>query len=286
MARPALVDTHAHFTTERYVEVAKRSGHVGPDGMPEEYWPSWSAQEHLAMMDDVGIATSVLSVSSPGVQLDGVDVPGLAAEVNDVAAAAVREHPGRFGFFASIPALEEDAALAEIDRRGAVLFVHPTTPPGFEGFSCGRPAPMMEFLFDTTRTVVDFVLSGAGQRFQDVRLVVPHMGSVIPPLIAKMSELASIFGTGGWHEEVLERVWWDLAGVPNDAQLHGLDLVGRRDHLLYGSDDNFTRAPVVRGLLTELDDLQPEGWRQSVGENAARLLGRDPGQAPGPRRAP
>lgn len=63
--RTPLVDVHAHFLTEEYVDAAIAAGHRHPDGMPG--WPSWSVDEHLALMDNHDIATSLLSISSPGV---------------------------------------------------------------------------------------------------------------------------------------------------------------------------------------------------------------------------
>jgi 6-methylsalicylate decarboxylase len=49
-----LIDVHAHFTTEAYIAAAKAAGHVRPDGMPEQYWPRWTAGEHLDLMDRAG----------------------------------------------------------------------------------------------------------------------------------------------------------------------------------------------------------------------------------------
>ncbi len=97
----------------------------------------------------------------------------LAREVNQAAAQIKRAHPDRFGYFASLPlpgidgALDEighaftDGAdgviwmtstaghylgdpklapvLAELDRRAAVLFVHPTSCAGHEALALGRP---------------------------------------------------------------------------------------------------------------------------------------------------
>ena len=80
----------------------------------------WTADEHVAVMDRLGIEACLLSVSSPGVQFgDGVtasDAVTLAGHVNDVAAAAIAQHPGRFGTFASLPMADESESLAEIGR--------------------------------------------------------------------------------------------------------------------------------------------------------------------------
>src|SRR6201999_1485357 len=129
---------------------------------------------------------SLLSVSSPGVHLGELE---LARAVNEAGRKAVVDRPGRFGLLASLPLPDVDAAISEIAhccdhldaagfvlltnvggtyvsepefapvfrelaRRRAPVLLHPTSPACWEHTSLGRPRPMIEFLFDTTRTVV------------------------------------------------------------------------------------------------------------------------------------
>jgi len=187
-----------------------------PDGFP--VLPNWSAREHLAVMDRLGIATSLLSISSPGVHLaDEAAAPELVREVNEAGRRAVVDHPGRFGLLASLPLPDVDAALAEVaycgdrllvdgfalltnvgstylgdpsrepifdelNRRRARLFIHPTSPACWEHTSFGRPRPMLEFFFDTTRAVVDLVLGGTIARHPDIEFIIPHAGATLPQL--------------------------------------------------------------------------------------------------------
>jgi 6-methylsalicylate decarboxylase len=306
-----LVDVHAHFTTDRYIEAASAAGHIEPDGMPAGYWPRWNAGEHLDLMDRAGIATAVLSISSPGVHFgDAAAARDLACEVNDVGAEIVRANPGRFGLFASLPAPDTDAALAEtaraldelgaagvilmsnsrgaylgddrlapllaeLNRRRAVLFLHPTSTEGHEHVDCGRPRPMIEFLFDTARTIVDFVLSGAARRFPDLRVIVPHMGGVLPLLADRVELIGALTGAGTGGVSVFEslrRLYYDLAGAPNATQLTALRSIAAPDRLLYGSDYAWTPRDVVLGTLAQLDALAPEGWRTQTTNTARTLL--------------
>ncbi len=68
-------------------------------------------------MDAAGVRTAVLSIAStPGVWFDWSlpEVNGVVRECNDAAARIVRDHPGRFGQFATLQMIDVDATLKEI----------------------------------------------------------------------------------------------------------------------------------------------------------------------------
>ncbi|CAK4032005.1 hypothetical protein B0A50_02153 [Lecanosticta acicola] len=160
---PHKIDVHSHFLPPFYQEACRRSGHANPDGMP--YLPDWSPEQHLELMDTLGISKSILSISSPGTHLvPGNDESGrkLARDCNAYAADLKSRTPDRFGYFASLPipdvqgCLEEmarasaegcdgfvletnchghylgdelfDPIFDELNLRRALLFIHPTTP--------------------------------------------------------------------------------------------------------------------------------------------------------------
>jgi 6-methylsalicylate decarboxylase len=313
MSHDGLIDVHAHFTTESYVAAAKAAGHISPDGMPEDYWPQWSAEEHLEVMRRNKIEKSILSVSSPGVHFGDDDAAeDLAREMNDVAAAVARNHPGQFGFFASLPTPDIDSSmrelpraldklgaagvilmsnsqghylgderleplLTELDKREAIVFLHPTSTEHHEIVDLGRPRPMLEFLFDTARTVIDYVLSGSAVRYPGIRVVVPHAGGVLP-LLAERVELfrgiAGESGTGPTTSHLMRRFHYDLAGPPNQTQLAALTQFIPADRLLYGSDYAWTRADVVGKAIDALDLLVKldTPWRELTSSNARALL--------------
>lgn len=71
----------------------------------------------IAAMDDAGIDTMVLSLSTPGLQnLDVAEAVALQAPTNDVIAAAVRRHPERFQGFAALATSTPAAAADELRR--------------------------------------------------------------------------------------------------------------------------------------------------------------------------
>lgn len=165
--------------------------------------------------------------------------------------------------------------LAELDRRGAIAFLHPTSCAGHEALALGYPRPMIEFLFDTARTIVDFVLSGAARRFPDLRVIVPHMGGVLPLLADRVELINGVTGTDTGDVSVFEslrRLYYDLAGAPNATQLAALRSIAAPERLLYGSDYAWTPRDVVLGTLGQLDELEPADWRTQTTHNARTLL--------------
>ncbi|MEH6796566.1 MAG: amidohydrolase family protein [Rhodococcus sp. (in: high G+C Gram-positive bacteria)] len=305
-----IVDVHSHMVPDFYLREALASGIVFPDGMPK--WPSWSVGEHLQMMDGCGIDNAMLSVSSPGVHFgDDRKAADLARRVNDFGAGVV-EGQSRLGFFASLPlpnvvdstieavrALDQLGAdgvtvmsnaggmylgnavltplLAALDARSAVVFVHPTSPPNSAAVSLGRPAPMIEFLFDTARTVVDLILLGVVDRFPNIRWVFTHGGGVLPLLADRVDFFRTQVGLGTpTTPDVLQRLWFDLAGTPVPRQLPALLSTVGPDRLVYGSDYCFTPITGVQEQLRSLDAGAANGglenWRATTSGNARRLL--------------
>lgn len=53
------------------------------------------------------------------------------------------------GLYLGVP--EFDALFDQLNHHGAVMFVHPVSPPNFAPLSVGLTAPILEYPFDTTR---------------------------------------------------------------------------------------------------------------------------------------
>lgn len=328
MTDSGLTDVHAHFTTDSYVAHAKAAGHRRADDMPESFWPQWTVAGQLGLMDEAGITTALLSISSPGVHFgDDRAARSLAREVNESAAEVVRRRPDRFGFFATLPLPDIDGSLreityafdelgasgvilltnhagrylghpqlepvlAELDRRAAVVLVHPTSCVGHENLSCGRPRPMIEFLFDTARSVMDLILSGGVDRCPHLRIIVPHVGGVLPLLADRVERFRSIGSESEDRRSVrsaLAGFYYDLAGDPSPSQLDALRTVSSPDRLLYGSDCAWTRDEQVLRAISTLDATDVghgETWRQLTTRNAKRLLPEVASPAEQPVRRP
>ncbi len=305
-----LTDVHAHFVTDDYVTAAIASGRRNPDGMPG--WPSWDAEENLQLMDSWGVGTAVLSVSSPGTHFgDNAAARTLSRQVNEFGAAVAQKYPSRFGHFASLPlpdaagsleelryALDElgsdgvtvesnahgsylgdesfEPVWAELSRRQAVVFVHPTSPACADAICLGRPAPMMEFIFDTARTVSDLLFRGVFTRHPGIEWIFTHGGGALPLLADRLEMFRSAFAAAGGPgfgpadaptvQAQLRRLWFDMAGTPFPNQVPALVKAFGSDRVLYGSDYCWTPAPGVTAQLASVDAASGDGsggtdWR-------------------------
>jgi 6-methylsalicylate decarboxylase len=305
-----MIDVHAHYLPDFYRQALRQHGHAQPDGFP--HIPDWSATEHVAAMDRLGIATSLLSISSPGVHLaDQAGTRDLTRAVNEEGRRAVVDHPGRFGLLASLPLPDVDASMAEIahcceyldvagfalltniggtylghhtfepvfrelDQRKARVFIHPTSPPCWEHTSLGRPRPMLEFLFDTTRAVVDLVLNGTVATHPGIEFVIPHGGATLPMIADRVSVFSMLLGVDPAVDVLhdLGRLHYDLAGFPLPRQLDALLTLTTVDHLHYGSDYPFTpefAAAAARERLAEVGE-PPGSLIEALGANTRRLF--------------
>lgn len=315
-----LIDVHAHLLPDFYVQQATAAGHAHPDGMGG--WPSWSVQAHLDLMDRNGIESAMLSMSSPGVYFgDDKAARLLARRVNEYTAELTRDHPGRFGNFASLPlpdvdgALEEiahafdelgadgvalmththgvylgdqrlDPVFAELDRRRAVVFLHPTSPVCWQQSALGRPRPMVEYIFDTARTVTDLVMAGVLTRHPNMRVIVPHCGGAIPVLADRINEFMGLFLPSENSPSLdavqqLRGLYYDMAGTAFPRQVPALLQLVDPDRVLFGSDYCWTPAQLADAHIAAIDAAESpvDGttWRSLTTANAQRLF---PGRTP------
>ena len=321
MSEPAFqprIDVHAHFLPGFYRQAVAAARYDPPDGIPA--LPGWDVDAALAMMDGLDVRTAMLSISSPGVHFgDDAAARALARAVNEEGAKAVSDHPGRFGLFAALPLPDVDGALAEtayafdtlgadgvavetnhlgiymgdrrldplfaeLNRRRAVVFMHPTSPscPCCQTLSLGYPRPMIEFMFETTRAVANLLLSGTLDRFPDIRLIVPHAGAAVPVLADRIVGLAPALNLSESVEPdqvfaTLRRLYYDLAGFPLPRLLPALLQIADPGRILYGSDWPFTPLPLVARLTGELDAtplLDGAARRCAMHDNALDLFPR------------
>jgi predicted TIM-barrel fold metal-dependent hydrolase len=238
------------------------------------------------VMDAHAIEVALTSLAQPGVQFGDPDrARALARRCNDHAAELNARWPKRFGAFAVVPmwemrdaiaetgyALDQlklqgvclfasygerflgdphfDPLMAELDRRDAVVFVHPALHPSSRKLELPWPGFMMEYLFDTTRAAVNLVFSGTTARFPRIRFVLAHAGGLMPYFAWRLSVSPMIDARLPQipPDEIFARLghfWYDTALSPTPQTTACLAGVARPERIVFGTDWPFANARVI-----------------------------------------
>lgn len=273
------IDVHHHFVPDEYRAFAE--SHMSAVGRAMQ----WTLAKDLEDMDQSGTATAILSITTPGFGFGTVgEVRKVVRECNDAAAKLAADHPGRFGSFAALPMTDTDGALAEIayaldtlkadglgvfssygekwlghasfapiyeelNRRKAVVFIHPTTPICCQNLSLiqdGVPneGPMIEYGTDTTRTIADLIFSGTTRRFPDITWICSHGGGVMPYLIER-------FFQSGASAEIVPGVITKGQDFPQSASVPKGEVVLHEVRKMY-YDTAQSSNPVAMGALRKV----------------------------------
>jgi predicted TIM-barrel fold metal-dependent hydrolase len=307
---PRRVDVHHHFFPPGYLD--KMAEVVGNN--PSPLMTGWSAAQVLEHMDKTGVATAIASMSPWGPHFkDAAQAGQLARLCNDYAAQMSRDHPGRFGLFAAMPMPDVDSTLKEIayaldtlkadgvglmtsygdkwpgdrafapvfeelNRRKAVVYFHPNTPQ-----CCGNLVPdstpaMLEWPYDTGRTVVSLLLGGALAKYRDIGWIFSHAGGPVPALAGRIvnmtrtrKDLATIAPDGVMNE--LTRLHYDTANAAFPATMAGLLKFVPVSQVLFGSDYPYYTLEENTANLAQIPLTEAE--RQAINRgNAGRLMPR------------
>jgi predicted TIM-barrel fold metal-dependent hydrolase len=306
MPAPHRIDVHHHIVSPAFV--AELRERLLPPTL------NWTPERSIEDMDRAGIATAITSVTTPGVWI-GDDAQGrrLARDANDYAARLAADHPGRFGIFAALPLPDIDASLAEIeygldtlkadgialftsyrdkwlgdprfdpvmaelDRRRAVVFVHPEAPLCCRGLLPGVHEHVLEYGFDTTRAITNILFSGTALRYRDIRWIFCHGGGTTPFLAERLvrapslnKALAQLVPNGVMAE--LRRFHYDVAQVAHPMALAALTRLVTISQILWGTDFPFRFGTEYVQALEEFG-FEAEDLHNIERENALRLLPR------------
>lgn len=307
------IDVHAHYLSPGYKQFLKDQFNDMGDGVKT---PEYEIETTLAIMDQVNIDYSYLSISSPHINTgEAAGTLDLANEVNDYAAEQHRKYASKIGFFASIPlpyVNESVAVVNKISRAGeaagftmptnsrgtylgdpsldpimqalddnhAIVALHPNAP-GIEipNVNEDLPTPILEFFFDTTRTVVNMLAKRIFSRYPNIKFIIPHAGAVLP-LVANWIPLAKGLNSSLSENQleikkVMSTQYFDVAGMVLSQQLPALLEMIDPDHLLYASDTPYTPTRVVIDLAHKLEatDLLSNPLKDKMfNQNAAKLF--------------
>jgi 6-methylsalicylate decarboxylase len=303
-AKPKLIDTHHHFYPPAYQKAwfDWDDQHKVPN-FPSQM--AWSREQAIEGMDQNGITTSILSVAStPGLWFDqgAVAAVRMARLCNDYAADMIRDYPGRFGLFATLSMLDSDTTLKEIEyaldtlkadglglqtsygdkwlgdaaykpvfdelnRRKAVVYVHPLAANCCADLSVGAPVAVIEVPHDTTRTVTSLLVSGGFARWRDIKWLFSHGGGTVPMLAGRIEAFFDArfrkMGAAGpapdGVEAELRRLYYDTANATHPAAMAALLKLIPTSQITYGTDYPYfpmNQIESLRGLGLAATDLQ------------------------------
>jgi len=318
-AQPAAirrVDIHQHFVSPSFLQLlTERNAKTPVPGLAA--WKGYSPARAIETLDRVGVQTAMLSITAPGVWFgDSQEAGRLAREMNEYATARlVGDHKGRFGLFAVLPlpdvpgSLREieyafdtlkadgvgvltsygsaflgDASfapvLAELNRRKAIVYTHPTDSPCCMNLVPGAANQMLEYPTDTTRTIVSLLVSEAATKYPDIRFIFSHAGGTITSVAGRVlgptaaPDAFSRPAEPNSRLHHLRRFYYDTAGSANPVAMSALKTLVPVSQILFGTDAPFVDgAPQVRGMqaagftAAELADIERG--------NALRLLQRN-----------
>jgi 6-methylsalicylate decarboxylase len=309
-----IIDLHQHVIPDFYWEASNEDGNLAGGINP----PRWTLDGAIAYLDEAGIDVAVPSISAPGVHFgDDAAARILARRVNEYLAEIKRDRPDRFGGFASLPLPDVDGSLEaleyafevleldgvsmmtnaggsylgdsrftaifdELQRRQAVVFVHPTASPDPIAHTLGLPDALLDYPVDTSRAIAKLHYSNTFARTPDVKYLFPHGGGTIPYVASRFGIVDAMGVIPGADErgpfaETVTRLHWDTASAFSEPVLHMLRSVTGLENVVFGTDFPYPHDEISIGGLrsvqrtAELDDNER---RAVLGGNASRLIPR------------
>ena len=286
-------------------------------------YTGWTPQGAVDLLDRSHIATAVLSLPAGTVGfLRGTELVRMVRAVNEFAMRLAHDRPGRFGLFALLPMPDIPASLAEIafaldqlnstgialmtsygnrwlghpdfvpvleelNRRKAVVHVHPKAPTCCTNLvqsNAWAESSLLEFPYDTGRTIFDLLQSGALVKYPDIQWIFSHLGGVIPLLAGRLRDV----GPGFWKDldrvapqgidHEFQRLHYDTATSANEPAMRAALAYFPLGNLLFGSDHphydlpktvtDFAGLGMARGIKTAIQRDNPrrlltrlEPWR-------------------------
>ena len=161
-----------------------------------------------------------------------------------------------------------DPLMEELNRRKTLVIIHPCRAKERPvNVITGTVAAIFEYPADTTRAVLNMISNRIMTRYPNIRWVVPHCGSFLPYMLQRFSGVSGILAAKGMMENVdvsaeFSRLWFDIAGDPEPAQLDMLRSVAEDTRIVYGSDYPYAPAKVIlakNGSLMKTKPTQVSG---------------------------
>lgn len=311
------IDIHAHYFPLEYLDRLDRYGgsqqsiFIRKSGMAST--TAGDLEAHFRTMDLAKVDMQVLSASGqlPYFADEGhaVDAARLA---NDVFAGLIRECPKRLAAFACAPlphlkaSIDEigrtlddlgmagvtagttvlgksvadpafDGFFAELNRRKAVLFLHPTGGnAGSQVIESSKLTWPIGAPLEDTICLLQLMQENIPSRFPDVKIILPHLGGFAPFLTARLDQLQDRFlPPSAVPPSVQARHFWYDTVNANPWALRCTQEAAGSDRLLLGTDYPFWRDGAFQLCVDYVKEagLPAQDVDRILGGNAEQLLG-------------
>lgn len=310
------IDFHHHIVPAAYRAAMARQGLTSISNTP---FPAWKPEDVAIHIETLQLSKALLSVSAPGVTpIQGEAATDAARASNDTILEMRARDPDRIGGFSMLPlpdmdaslkeyertrkagmegvclltnyrgvyisGPETDAMLAELNRHKALVFVHPSLPAGVDALPMMVGPAVLEFTFDTTRTINDLILRGQADKYPDIRWVFAHMGGAIPFLAGRLRLMEdsplpiykSFQARGRRVVDYLRGFSYDCAMSAEPASLKASVEILGADRIVFGSDVPFAEPTFIARNTKNIGLHLSEADQRAVNyENGEKLLTRD-----------
>jgi len=269
-------------------------------------------KQRLADMDTQGVTIHALSLTGPMVYwADGKLSHELAKTWNDAAVAAHQAYPDRFVVLATLPMLDPDRAVDELNRvsklpgvRGIYvgtnidnhdlddplfepifariealdlpIFLHPLAP--FVGGKRLQPYSfpnLIAFPIDTTIAACHLIFGGVLDRHPNLQFTLPHAGGVLPNLIGRLDHGWKVIPAAKRSAQTpstyLRRFTYDMISHSKPLMEYVISQVGA-DRIMLGSDYCFEVGYDQPVQVVEELRLNSEQRKMVLGGTAAKIL--------------
>ncbi|RFN50617.1 amidohydrolase family protein [Fusarium flagelliforme] len=297
MSQIPRIDVHHHIIPPQIQGVA-----AGLQGMEV---PEWTVESDTAFNKTYNIGSAIYSASTPGVThiADPEESARVARQMNEYNAQLRDENP-RNGFFATVPSLQHtDLVLQELryafdtlkadgvtlftsyatpegylghpeyvpvweelNRRKAVVFVHPINNVSAVYFDQQLPMPAFDWPHETGRTAIDMILNRRLQQFPDVKIILSHGGGTLIALIQRATMIAlPEFGETMSAEDMISQAkqfYFDTALAGSKEVFPTILEFAKPGHLLFGSDYPDAPEQLSKGFTKFVDDFQMDNEKR------------------------
>jgi len=287
---PLLIDTHHHYYPPEY-QKAFSDWETKLKLPPSKVQNEWTRESAVEQMDKNGIKISMLSLpSTAGLWFNaGAEAAAtMARTCADFAAQMVRDYPGRFGNFAPLSMLNIDVTMKEIEyvfdtlkadgvglqsnygdkwlghesykpvfdelnRRKAVVYVHPLVAACCSTLSVGTFPAVIEVPHDTTRTVTSLLLSGGFARWRDIKWLFSHAGGTVPMMAGRINSFyanhpkRAEFAPDGIEAE-FRKLYYDTANATFVPSMTALMKLAPVSQITFGTDYPYFKLDQANSL--------------------------------------